>query len=72
MSLARWRLIHVVNAVKDLTFISLTQLLTSMRAAKNRLLGAFVFCVVICFFTIVVGKLNLQEIPTMHHADLLF
>ena len=42
-----------------------------MRAAKNRLLSAFAFCVVICFFTIAVGKLNFQEIPNMHHADLL-
>ena len=43
-----------------------------MTAAKDRRLRTFVFCVVICFFTIVAGKLNSQEIPNMHQADLLF
>ena len=72
MSIVNWGLIRVVNAVKDLAFISLTQLLTSMTAAKDRLLSAFVCCVVIYFFTIVVGKLNSQEIPNMHYVYLLF
>ena len=43
-----------------------------MMVAEDRLLSAFVFCIVICFFTIVVGKLNLQEMPNIHHVYFLF
>ncbi|KAK2546820.1 Disintegrin and metalloproteinase domain-containing protein 9 [Acropora cervicornis] len=40
-----------------------------MRAAKNRLLSAFVFCVVICFFTIAVGTLDGNQITYPERID---
>ena len=47
--------------------ISLTLLLANMTMAKDSLLIACAFCVVICFFTFVAGKLNSQESPNPSH-----
>ncbi|KAK2558523.1 hypothetical protein P5673_019241 [Acropora cervicornis] len=44
-------------------------LLASMTAAKDRRLSTFVFCVVICFFTIVAGTLDGNQITYPERID---